>query len=121
MNDPAYEALTQASALSEVRFVHDYAQFVFWPYGLSIYGKLSVLTKGLVLRPGDVGYFDSICTLIDQRLVAVTRTEGVQLEFKFSGGTSLLVSLRLEDAVGPEVAMLSNENGGLLMVERYGE
>jgi hypothetical protein len=121
MNDPAYEPLIQAAALSEVRFVHDYVQFVFWPYGLSVYAKVSVSTNGRVLGPRDAGYFDSIYILIGQKLVAVARTEGVELEFEFSGGTSLLVSLRLEEAVGPEVAMLSNENGGHLMVERYGE
>lgn len=121
MNDLAYEPLTEAAALSEVRFVHDYMQLVFWPYGLSIYAKVIVSTKGRVLFPNDVGYFDSICTLIGQKLVAITRTEGVELEFKFSGGTGILVSLRLEEAVGPEVAMLSHEDGGHLMVERYGE
>jgi hypothetical protein len=121
MNDPAYECLTQAEPLSEVRFVHDYLQFVFWPHGLSVYVRLRVSTGGHFLSPTDAGFYDSICTLIGQKLVSVTRAEKVQLELLFSGGTALIVSLRPEDAVGPEIAMLSEANGASLMVERYDE
>lgn len=49
----------------------------------------------------------------------VIRIEGVQLEFAFSNGTTLFVSLRPEDAVGPEIAMLSSASDAGLMVERY--
>lgn len=119
MNDPAYECLTQAEPLSEVRFVHDYVQFIFWPHGLSVYARLCVSNGGRILSSSDARFYDSICTLIGQKLVAVTRVEKIKLELLFSAGTRLIVSLRPEDAVGPEIAMLSEANGASLMVERY--
>jgi len=119
MNDPAYECLTQAEPLSEVRFVHDYVQFVLWPHTLSVYPHIRVSSGEYVRSPADPGFYDSICRLIGQKLVKVIRVEKAQLEFAFSQGTNLLVSLRPEDAVGPEIAMLSSTNGADLMVERY--
>lgn len=119
MNDPAYDCLTQAEPLSEVRFVHDYVQFVLWPHTLSIYPRLKVSRGDHVLSPADSGFYDSICSLIGQKVVNVIRVEKAQLEFAFSLGTKLFVSLRPEDAVGPEIAMLSGSNGAGLMVERY--
>ena len=118
MRDAAYEVLAQADPLSEIRFVHDYLQLVFWPHTLSLYPKLEVHAGGRRLTSSDNGYFDSICRLIGQKLVAVTREEKMRLSFRFASGTSLLVSLRPGDAVGPEVAMLADDKGGL-MVERY--
>jgi len=121
MNDVAYECLTQGEPLSEVRFVHDYVQFVLWPHTLSVYPKLRVSSQARMLSPSDPGFYDSICKLIGQKLLKVIRIEGVQLEFTFSNGTTFFVSLRPEDAVGPEIAMLSGTNEAGLMVERYGE
>jgi len=118
MIDRAYERLAKAIALSEVRFVHDYVQFIWEPHTLSLYAPLRVLAEGRPLARSDVGFCDSICSLIGQSLTAVTRQEHEQLEFAFSNGTKVLVSLRSEDAVGPEVAQLSTP-GGEIMVEGY--
>lgn len=119
MNDVAYECLTQAEPLSEVRFVHEYVQFVLWPHTLSIYPQLRVSSQAHIFSASDPGFYDSICKLIGQKLVKVIRIEGVQLEFTFSNGTTFFVSLRPEDAVGPEIAMLSSTYEAGLMVERY--
>ena len=119
MNDPTYECLTQAGPLSEVRFVHDYVQLVLWTNTLSIYPRLHVSTGERILSSDDSGFYDGICGLIGQSLVAATRVEKVRLEFLFSGGTNLLVSLRPQDAVGPEIAALSDATGAYLMVERH--
>ncbi|HEX7952656.1 MAG TPA: hypothetical protein VF523_06245 [Burkholderiales bacterium] len=113
-----YERLTAAEPLSEVRFVHDYVQLVLWPHTLSLYPKLRMSVGDHTLRSTDQGFYDSICRLIGQRIEKVGREEKVQLSFQFTGGTKLLVSLRPEDAVCEEVAMLSDDKGGLL-VERY--
>ncbi len=117
-SDHAYASLTNTHALSEVRVVHDYIQFIFGPYTLSLYAPLSVVAGGRPLTRNDAGYYDCICSLLGQSLVAVAREGRVQLEFAFSDGTKLLVSLRQEDAVGPEVAQLSRL-GGDIMVEGY--
>lgn len=118
MIDRAYEGLAKADVLSEVRFVHDYVQLIFEPYTLSLYAPLKVLVGARTLKPTDAGYHNGICLLIGQTLTSVFRAKTVQLEFTFSGGTKLLVSLRQEDANGPEVAELSRP-GGPIMVEGY--
>lgn len=62
--------------------------------------------------------YDGICSLIGQKLLVVGRDVGVHLEFIFSGGDRILVSLREEDAVGPEAAALLGPNNQIL-VENY--
>ncbi len=118
MSDHAYASLINTDALSEVRVVHDYIQFIFGPHTLSLYAPLSVVAGARTLTRNDAGYYDCICSLVGQSLVAVVRDGRVQLEFVFSGGTKLMLSLRQEDAVGPEVAQLSRL-GGDIMVEGY--
>lgn len=118
MIDRAYIRLAKANALSEVRFVHDYVQFIFEPHTLSLYAPLHVLTDGHALARGNVGYYDSICSLIGQNLTDVTRHERKRLEFAFSNGTKVILSLRSEDAAGPEIAELSTPSGEI-MVEGY--
>ena len=118
MSDKGYEHLTAADPLSEVRFVHDYIQLVLWPHTLSIYPRLQISVGDRTLRSTDNGFYDSICRLIGQRVVKVERNEKVQLSFHFAGEATLLVSLRPEDAVCEEIAMLTDDKGGL-MVERY--
>jgi len=119
MIDKTYARLANTNALSEVRFVHDYVQFIFEPHTLSLYAPLRVLAEGRSLGSTDVGYYDRICSLVGQHLIAVARQENEQLEFAFSNGAKVVLSLRGEDAVGPEVAELSTP-GREIMVEGYG-
>ncbi len=118
MIDRAYVRLVKANALSEVRFVHDYVQFIFEPHTLSLYAPLRVMADRPLTR-NDIGFCDSICSLIGQNLTAITRKEHEHLEFKFSNGTAVVVSLLGGDAVGPEVAQLDTP-GVESMVEGYG-
>lgn len=118
MNDPAYSSLTNSEALSEVRFVYDYVQLIFGLYTLSLYAPLRVLVAGGSFTRNDAGYYDHICSLIGQSLVAIVRNDRVQLEFSFANGTNLITSLLENEAVGPEVAQLSRL-GGELMIEDY--
>jgi hypothetical protein len=118
MIDRAYTRLAKENSLSEVRFVHDYVQFFFEPHILSLYAPLQVLADGRSLARKDIGFYDNICSLIGQRLIAVTRQEFEWLEFAFSNGTKVVVSLRSEAAVGPEAAELFTP-GGEIMVEGY--
>jgi hypothetical protein len=118
MIDRAYIRLAKANTLSEVRFVHDYVQFIFEPHTLSLYAPLHISTEGRALARGDVGYYERICSLIGENLADVTRYKRKQLEFAFSNGTKVILSLRTEDAAGPEIAELST-SGGEIMVEGY--
>lgn len=67
---------------------------------------------------GDIGDYDNICSLIGESLFTVSRRKREQLEFAFSNGTKVAVSLRSEGATGPEVAELFKP-GGEIMVEGY--
>jgi hypothetical protein len=116
--DSGYDGIVSADPLSEVRFVRGYIQFVFWPHTLSLYPRLQVAVNGRILGVTDAGFYDNICHLIGQKMVGVTRDPGAELSFAFSGGAKLLVSLRREHAVGEEIAMLADNQGGLT-VERY--
>lgn len=113
----AYAALANAQPLSEVRFVRDYLQLVFEPYTLTIYARLSVEIERRVLDRSALGFCDCVCRLIGERVVRVERDDGVRLSIVFSDGTRLMVSLRDDDAVAPEVAMLTDDRG-FMMVDR---
>lgn len=69
MIDRAYTRLAKGNTLSEVRFVHDYVQFIFEPHVLSLYAPLQVSAEGSVLARGDIGYYDSLCSLVGQSLL----------------------------------------------------
>ena len=116
--DSAYAGIVLADPLSEIRFVHSYIQLVFLPHTLSLYPPLQVAINDRVLGAAEAGFYDNLCHLIGQKMVGAVRDPGVQLSFEFSGGTKLLLSLRREDAVCEEIAMLADSQGGL-MVERY--
>ena len=120
MIDPAYEALANANALTEVRVVHDYLQFIFEPYTLSVYAPVEIHEGHRALKLRDIGYYDAICFLIGQTLTAVVRERSRRLQFTFSGGIDLFVSMRGEDATCPEAAILSRA-GEVIMVEGYEE
>lgn len=116
-----YDELITGDACSEVRFVRDYVQIVFWPLTLSVYSPIQVqLTGRGSLNRTDVGFFDAICGLIGQRIVDTARIEKTQMSLQFEDGTVLHFSLRPSDVTGPEIAQLSDDKG-FLMVERYGE
>ena len=55
MIDHAYASITNTDALSEVRVVHDYIQFIVWPYTLSLYAPLSVVAGERTLTRKDAG------------------------------------------------------------------
>lgn len=82
--------LAEVDALSEVRFIHDYVQFIFEPHTLSLYAT----DLWALFGTERYGFYDSICSLIGHRLIAVTRQELEWLEFGFSNGTKVVASCR---------------------------
>ena len=116
-----YDELLTADLLSEVRFVHEYVQFVFWPLTLSVYASINATTGGRSLQQSDLGYYDVICRLIGQKIVQIERVDNVEMTLRFTNGAVLGISLVPTAHSGPEIAMLSGEGGAPLMVEQYGE
>jgi hypothetical protein len=116
-----YDELLTADSLSEIRFVHEYVQFVFWPLTLSVYANVGATSAGVSLHQSDSGYYDTICRLIGQKIVRIERNDNVEMTLQFSGGAVLSISLVPTANSGPEIAMLSDQRGVTLMVEQYGE
>ena len=120
MTGTGYDELLTADSLSEVRFVHEYVQFVFWPLTLSVYASINATSGGATLHQADAGYYDAICRLIGQKIVAIERNDNVEMTLKFAAGAILGISLVPTANSGPEVATLSDQSG-TLMVEQYGD
>jgi hypothetical protein len=110
----AFEA---ASPLSEVVFIHDYVQLRFEETGLSLYSRLTIDTGKGVLDRIDSNFADALVGLIGQRVSSVDYRPESQLRLRFSGGVTLIVSLRAEDSTGPELFQL-NRPGLPIVIEQ---
>ena len=96
----------QAEPLSQVVFVHDYVQLRFHDLVLSVFSRLTVTVDNHALNRLDPGFCDALVALIEKRVVATDYLEGEHLRLTFAGGDIVGVSLRSEDAAGPELFML---------------
>ena len=113
------DVLLDAEPLSQVVFVHDYIQLVFQDTYFSLHNRVSVHRAGCTLKDSDVGFADELRRLIGQRVVDTSSEAGRFSAIKFERGTQVSVSLRCEDANGPEAFELG-DNNGLCVVEQNG-
>ena len=95
-----------AEPLSQVVFVHNYVQFRFQDVVLSVFSRLTVTSDGRVLNRPDPGFCDALVKLIEKRVAATEYSEGKHMRLTFTGGSVVSVSLRGEDAMGPELFLL---------------
>jgi hypothetical protein len=109
------DLLLDAEPLSQVVFIHNYIQLVFQGMSFNLYGAVTLYRSGCTLMRKDVGFCDELCRLIDQRVVSTTSEYGQYAAITFSGGTTVSVSVRPEDNVGPEAFYLG-DNKGLMVV-----
>jgi hypothetical protein len=102
-------------SLSAVAFVQDYLQFQFdGPCLTALTPPVFRMGAGVVL-PGNVGYRDALCSAIGVEVASVRVTdEEVQIEFVNS--SSICVSLRAEDYVGPEAINYVALDGSMTVV-----
>jgi len=95
-----------AEPLSQVVFVHDYVQFRFQDVVLSVLSRLTVSADGRALKRHDLGFCDALVNLIEKRVTSTDYSEGEHMRLTFADGSIVSVSLRGEDAVGPELFLL---------------
>jgi hypothetical protein len=95
-------AFDQADTMSQVTFVHDYVQLVFQDLVMTIYSPIAVMIGATPIVKGDPTFCDRLVALIGSRVESVTDVPIGQLRLRFEGGIDVSVSLRTEDANGPE-------------------
>lgn len=98
--------------LSSVEFVMDYVQLRFFSSTLTALTSPEVREGHSVHRPGDSGYRDALCRRIGVVVREVEVREEQELAIAFNDDSSVHVSLRAEDSVGPESATFSSASGG---------
>jgi hypothetical protein len=92
--------------LSGVAFVRDYIQLQFDDRGLTAINPPSVVVNGETNTPGHQGYRDSLCERIGRTVVETELNEEDRIWLKFDDNSAISISLRSEDCVGPEAAIL---------------
>ena len=113
------DVLLDAEPMSQVIFIGDYVQLVFQDTYFNLYGAVTVHRSGCTLKRKDLGFCDELCRLIGQRAIETSAEEGAFAAVTFEGGTTVTVSVRVEDNVGPEAFLLS-DNKGLMVVGEVG-
>jgi hypothetical protein len=103
--------------MSQVVFIHDYIELVFQETRWSLYNPVTVHCSGCTLTESDLGFADALRCLIGQRVVETSAEQGQFASATFEGLTQVFVSLRSEDARGPEAYELGNDKG-LSVVEQ---
>lgn len=102
--------------VSAVCFGRSYVEVMFKNLVLSCYTLPSIHSSYGQTSPGGSGYRNRLCELIGKRVQSVAERSMVELAIYLEEGDSIHVSLRPEDAVGPEAAILRKERGDTLRV-----
>lgn len=92
--------------LSGVVFVRDYIQLQFDDRGLTAINLPSVMANRETYTPVRQGFRDSLCERIGHTVVETELIEEERIWLKFDDDSAISVSLRGEDSVGPEAAIL---------------
>lgn len=91
-------ALEPSDALTQVVFVHDYIQLVFDGQTFSLYGNISIVSRGEQLDRASSGFCDRLVGLIGQRATAVAGPLEGEMNLRFESG----VSIQVRAGVGAE-------------------
>ena len=102
--------------LSAVTFVRDYLQLQFDGPFLNVYVWPIICLATKRLATGSPGYRDVLCGLIGQSVVAAVEEPRTKLAIHFGKDIALEISLKAEDQIGPEAAMLKDGTGQLCVV-----
>jgi len=96
--------------LSGITFVMDYWQFQFDGPTMNALTRVQVSANGSILRDGDDQFRNLICRQIGKIVsgVALAKSEAFTITFKDS--SSISVSLKAEDYVGPEAIVFYGSN-----------
>jgi hypothetical protein len=100
----------KSQRLSSVEFVQDYIQLHFDDYTINLYNPVKVVEGSGTLRPGQVGFRDTLCNLINGTVRDVVYAESDKVELVFENGSSVVVSIADKDSSGPEALMLRSRD-----------
>jgi hypothetical protein len=100
----------KSQRLSSVEFVQDYIQLHFDDYTINLYNPVKVVERSGSLRPGQVGFRDALCSLINGTIRDVFYAESDKVELVFENGSSVVVSIADKDYAGPEALMLRSRD-----------
>jgi hypothetical protein len=92
--------------LAGITFVRDYIQFLFDGPVFNVYTPPSVKTADGIFDPKKPGYRDALCELIGKSVMATCEEPKARISIQFVGGASIEISLKDEDRVCAEAAML---------------
>jgi hypothetical protein len=96
--------------LGAVTFVQDYLRLDFDGPRLTAYLCPTIKTKTVELNLSTAGYRDALCRQIGKKVNDAYKVRGEKLVIQFEDQVVLEISLREEDQVGPEAAMLVDAN-----------
>ena len=97
--------------MSSVEFVMDYVQLSFCGSTLTSFVSPQVHDRDQTLREDEPGYRDALCSLIGTVVSSTEVREEDILRITFADNRSITVSLRAEDAAGPECANFISASG----------
>jgi len=115
MNSPNPEksllTLLEGRQMAAVTFLRAYVQLLFdGPY-LNAYTMPQVKLSDAVFHPKAPGYRDALCEQIGKTVIVTHEEPNKKLEIQFGDGTSIEISLKEEDRVCAEAAMLQADSG----------
>ena len=99
------------SPLTSVEFVHDYIQLRFDGPTLTVNAPFRVLVRSGTFDKGATGFRDALCELIERVVRRSSTVPEQQFTIEFDDDSKLVVSLRPEDQVSPEAAILDQGSG----------
>ena len=111
-NDQQNESLSDLKnrQLGAVTFVQDYLQLYFDGPRFTAYLFPTLKTKTAELNISTPGYRDALCRQIGKKVNDAYKVRGEKLVIQFEDQVVFEISLRQEDQVGPEAAMVVDAN-----------
>lgn len=94
--------LIPCEPLTQVVFVHDYIQLVFQDETFNLYNQVELEYATRLFRSGELGFCDTLVSLINKRVVSTSSGATCKLELTFEGGTRLRVRPDVDSACGPD-------------------
>ena len=109
-SDSLFKSL-EGRELAGITFVRDYIQFLFDGPILSAYTLPQVTIANAILNHDTPGYRDALCAQIGKTIAVAHEELNQRLFFQFCDQTVISISLKDDDRVCAEAAMLQVDSG----------
>jgi hypothetical protein len=110
-NNSLLNKLIDQRELASITFVRGYLQLNFDGPRLDVYQMPEIGYAGSMTKANQIGYYDNLCKLVGKKVASVKEFPGVCLMLTFEDETFLRISLKPEDRVCAEAAMLQDIGG----------